>query len=29
MAGFARGLVPVPDPEKIRRPPQRISSRAA
>lgn len=29
MAGFARGLVPVPDPERIRRPPARISSRAA
>lgn len=29
MSGFARGLVPVPDPERIRRPPQRISSRAA
>ena len=29
MAGFARGLVPVPDGERIRKPPHRISSRAA
>jgi DNA-3-methyladenine glycosylase II len=29
MAGFARGLVPVPDGERIRKPPYRISSRAA
>ena len=29
MAGFARGLVPVPDGARIRRPPYRISSRAA
>jgi 3-methyladenine DNA glycosylase/8-oxoguanine DNA glycosylase len=29
MAGFARGLVPVPAGERIRRPPHRISSRAA
>jgi 3-methyladenine DNA glycosylase/8-oxoguanine DNA glycosylase len=29
MSGFARGLIPVPDPERIRKPPQRISSRAA
>jgi hypothetical protein len=29
MAGFARGLVPVPDAERIRKPPHRISSRAA
>jgi 3-methyladenine DNA glycosylase/8-oxoguanine DNA glycosylase len=29
MAGFARGLVPVPEGSRIRKPPQRISSRAA
>jgi len=29
MAGFARGLIPVPDGGRIRRPPHRISSRAA
>jgi DNA-3-methyladenine glycosylase II len=29
MAGFARGLVPTPDGERIRKPPHRISSRAA
>jgi DNA-3-methyladenine glycosylase II len=29
MAGFARGLIPVPDGERIRKPPHRISSRAA
>jgi 3-methyladenine DNA glycosylase/8-oxoguanine DNA glycosylase len=29
MVGFARGLVPVPDGARIRRPPHRISSRAA
>jgi 3-methyladenine DNA glycosylase/8-oxoguanine DNA glycosylase len=29
MAGFARGLVPVPDGGRIRKPPHRISSRAA
>jgi 3-methyladenine DNA glycosylase/8-oxoguanine DNA glycosylase len=29
LAGFANGLVPVPDGERIRKPPHRISSRAA
>ena len=29
MAGFARGLIPVPGGERIRKPPHRISSRAA
>ena len=29
MAGFARGLIPLPDGEPIRKPPHRISSRAA
>jgi 3-methyladenine DNA glycosylase/8-oxoguanine DNA glycosylase len=29
MAGFARGLIPLPDGERIRKPPYRISSRAA
>ena len=29
MAGFARGLIPLPDGERIRKPPHRISSRAA
>ena len=29
MSGFARGLIPLPDGERIRRPPHRISSRAA
>jgi len=29
MSGFARGLVPVPDGARIRKPPHRISSRAA
>ena len=29
LAGFAKGLVPVPDGERIRKPPHRISSRAA
>jgi 3-methyladenine DNA glycosylase/8-oxoguanine DNA glycosylase len=29
MSGFARGLIPLPDGEPIRRPPYRISSRAA
>ena len=29
MAGFARGLIPLPDAERIRKPPHRISSRAA
>jgi 3-methyladenine DNA glycosylase/8-oxoguanine DNA glycosylase len=29
MAGFARGLIPLPDAERIRKPPYRISSRAA
>jgi len=29
MSGFSRGLIPVPDGERIRKPPHRISSRAA
>ena len=29
MAGFARGLIPLPDGARIRKPPHRISSRAA
>jgi 3-methyladenine DNA glycosylase/8-oxoguanine DNA glycosylase len=29
MAGFARGLIPLPDGARIRKPPYRISSRAA
>jgi 3-methyladenine DNA glycosylase/8-oxoguanine DNA glycosylase len=29
MKGFGRGLIPVPDRERIRKPPHRISSRAA
>jgi 3-methyladenine DNA glycosylase/8-oxoguanine DNA glycosylase len=29
MAGYAKGLIPLPDGEPVRKPPQRISSRAA
>ena len=29
MAGFARGVIPLPDGARIRKPPHRISSRAA
>jgi hypothetical protein len=29
MKGFGRGLIPLPDGERIRKPPHRISSRAA
>jgi 3-methyladenine DNA glycosylase/8-oxoguanine DNA glycosylase len=29
MAGFGRGLIPLPEPERIRKPPHRIRTRAA